>query len=137
MNSVVADVLPPLSSVATENVESPKILRSSGETSSFHLLGNTEINSETSLQQPKTDLESSMPTLLPGASKQFSLASDSVVVESSAFNTLSSAPSAFFFYEYALVMTNNEGRRRETLSDQSRVANWNGSVVNGCHTKLN
>ena len=64
--------------------------------SSFHLLGNTEVNSETSLQQPKTDLESSMPTLLPGASKQFSLASDSVVVESSAFNTLSSAPSAFF-----------------------------------------
>ena len=50
VNSVVADVLPPLSSVATENVESPKILRSSGETSSFHLLGNTEINSETSLQ---------------------------------------------------------------------------------------
>ena len=77
-----------------------------------------------------------MPTLLPGAIKQFSLASDSVVVESSAFNTLSSAPSAFFD-EYALVMTNNEGRRRETLNDQSRVANWNGSVVNGCHTKLN
>ena len=136
MNSVVADVLPPLSSVATENVESPKILRSSGETSSFHLLGNTEINSETSLQQPKTDLESSMPTLLPGAIKQFSLASDSVVVESSAFNTLPSTPSALFD-EYALVMTNNEGRRRETLNDQSRVANWNGSVVNGCHTKLN
>ena len=136
MNSVVADVLPPLSSVATENVESPKILRSSGETSSFHLLGNTEINSETFLQQPKTDLESSMPTLLPGAIKQFSLASDSVVVESSTFNTLSSAPSALFD-EYALVMTNNEGRRRETLNDQSRVANWNGSVVNGCHTKLN
>ena len=111
MNSVVADVLPPLSSVATENVESPKILRSSGETSSFHLLGNTEINSETSLQQPKTDLESSMPTLLPGAIKQFSLASDSVVVESSAFNTLPSTPSALFD-EYALVMTNNEGWKK-------------------------
>ena len=121
---------------ATEKVESPKLLRSSGETSSFHLPGNTKINSEISLQQPKTDLESSTPTLFPGASKQFSLTSDAVVVESSAFNTLSSAPSALS-NEYASVVTDNEGRRRETLSDQSRVANWDGSVVNGCHTKLN
>ena len=83
MNSVIADVLPPLSSAATEKVESPKLLRSSGETSSFHLPGNTKINSEISLQQPKTDLESSTPTLFPGASKQFSLTSDAVVVESS------------------------------------------------------
>ena len=136
MNSVVADVLPPLSSAATEKVESPKLLRSSGETSSFHLPVNTKINSEISLQQPKTDLESSTPTLLPGASKQFSLTSDAVAVESSAFNTLSSTPSALS-NEYASVVTDNEGRRRETLSDQSRVANWDGSVVNGCHIKLN
>ena len=70
MNSVVADVLPPLSSAATEKVESPKLLRSSGETSSFHLPGNTKINSEISLQQPKTDLESSTPTYIVTRGKQ-------------------------------------------------------------------
>ena len=75
-------------------------------------------------------------TLLLGASKQFSLTSDAVAVESSAFNTLSSTPSALS-NEYASVVTDNEGRRRETLSDQSRVANWDGFVVNGCHIKLN
>ena len=70
MNSVVADVLPPLSSAATEKVESPKLLRSSGETSSFHLPVNTKINSEISLQQPKTDLESSTPTYIVTRGKQ-------------------------------------------------------------------
>ncbi|RVW95247.1 Eukaryotic translation initiation factor 4G [Vitis vinifera] len=116
----VTDALPPLSSAATEKVESPKLLRLPGETSSFHLPRNTDINSETSLQQPKTDLEPSTSTLLPGASKQFSVATDTVSVESSASNTLSSAPSVLSD-ENASVVTSNEGRRRETLGRSNSI----------------
>ncbi|KAL6323427.1 hypothetical protein AAG906_038996 [Vitis piasezkii] len=116
----VTDALPPLSSAATEKVESPKLLRLPGETSSFHLPRNTDINSETSLQQPKTDLEPSTSTLLPGASKQFSVATDTVSVESSASTTLSSAP-IVLSDENASVVTSNEGRRRETLGRSNSI----------------
>ena len=110
----VTDAQPPLSSAATEKVESPILSRLPGETSSFHLPRNTEINSETSSQPPKTDLESSTSALLPGASNQFPVAS-AVSVDNSASNTLSSAPSSLSD-ENASIMTNNDGRRRETLS---------------------
>lgn len=116
----VTDGLPPPISAASEKVESPKHLRPPGETTSFHLPRFTDVSSETSSQQPNTELESSTTILLPGTSKPFSVASDAVSVESSGPNAFSPA-AGVLSDENASVVTNTEGRRRESLSRSNSI----------------
>jgi translation initiation factor 4G len=109
----VADSMRPNSSHGVEKSESPIHVVPSGEASSTHPRRDSEICSESSLQQSKHGTESLVSKLLPVVTKQSAV---SAVVSSEALlsNTLSSA-SVSPSEESTVVVPNNEGRRRDIL----------------------
>lgn len=114
----VADSMRPNSSHGVEKGESPKHVRPSGEASSSHSQRDSEICSESSLQQPKHSPESLASKLLPVATKQ-SAVSAVVSSEGLVSNPLSALVSAS--EESTVVVPNNEGRRRETLGRSNSI----------------
>jgi len=116
----VADLMRPNSSHDAEKGESPKHVRPSGEASSSHPEKDSEICSESSLQQSKHDTESlAASKSLPVATNQ-SAVSAVISSEGLVSNPLSSAlfsPSE----ESTVVVPNNEGRRREILGRSNSI----------------
>jgi len=115
----LADSMRPNSSHGAEKGESPKHVRPSGEASSSHPERDSEICSESSLQQSKHDTESLVSKSLPVATNQ-SAVSAVISSEGLVSNPLSSAlvsPSE----ESTVVVPNNEGRRREILGRSNSI----------------
>jgi translation initiation factor 4G len=112
----VADSMRPNSSHGAEKGESPKHVRPSGEASSSHPERDSEICSESSLQQSKHDTESlAASKSLPVATNQSAV---SAVISSEGLVVLSNPLSSALFSpseESTVVVPNNEGRRREIL----------------------
>jgi translation initiation factor 4G len=115
----VAGSMQPNSSHGVEKSESPKHVGPSGEASSTHPQRDSEICSESSLQQSKHGTESLVSKLLPVVTKQSAV---SAVVSSEALlsNPLSSA-SVSPSEESTVVVPNNEGRRRDILGRSNSV----------------
>ncbi|XP_059434971.1 eukaryotic translation initiation factor 4G [Corylus avellana] len=130
----VADSMRPSSSHGVEKGESPKHVRPSGEASSTHPQRDSEICSESSLQQSKHGTESLVSKLLPVVTKQ-SAVSAVVSSEGLVSNPLSSA-SVSPSEESTVVVPNNEGRRREILGRSNSMKDHQKKTGKKGHIQL-
>ncbi|KAF5472373.1 hypothetical protein F2P56_009095 [Juglans regia] len=116
----VGDSLLPNCSHGVEKGESPKHVRPSGEANLSHPQRDSQRFPEVSLWQMKTSSESLVSKSLPVATKQSAAVSDASSSDGLVpdhLSLVSGSPSE----ESALVVPNNEGRRRETLGRSNSI----------------